>query len=124
MRKGSYSEELVRVVVAMNTKEIDAPTALLEASRRKIYLSKTACKIPKTLPHECEVALLLHNEAAVPVAGLALRGSPATLPQNGNCKSLPWDFTTKSQEMQALSSRQAWPGSQTLHQWSLRHPEP
>ena len=46
MRKGSYSEELVKVVVAMNTKEIDAPTAMLEASRRKIYLSKTACKIP------------------------------------------------------------------------------
>ena len=25
-------------------------------------------------PHECEVALLLHNGAAMPVAGLALRG--------------------------------------------------
>ena len=36
MRKGSYSEELVNVA-AMNTKEIDAPTAMLEASRRKEY---------------------------------------------------------------------------------------
>ena len=26
--------------------------------------------------------------------------------------------------MQALSSRQAWSGSQILHQWSLRHPVP
>ena len=34
MRKGSYSEELVRIVVAT--------TAMLEASRRKIDLSKTA----------------------------------------------------------------------------------
>ena len=33
MRKGSYSEELVRIVAAMNTKEIDVPTAMLEASR-------------------------------------------------------------------------------------------
>ena len=49
MRKGSYSEELVRIVVAMNTKEIDAPTAMLEASRRKDYLSKTTCRIPNTL---------------------------------------------------------------------------
>ena len=29
MRKGSYSEELVRIVRAMNSKEIDAPTAIL-----------------------------------------------------------------------------------------------
>ena len=36
MRKGSYSEELVRIVVAMNTKEIEAPTAMLEASRGRI----------------------------------------------------------------------------------------
>ena len=28
----------------------------------------------KFSPHECEVALLLHNVATVPVAGLALRG--------------------------------------------------
>ena len=28
-------------------------------------------------PHECEVALLLHNGAAVPVASLALRGFSA-----------------------------------------------
>ena len=36
MRKGSYSEELVRIVAAMNTKEIDVPTAMLEASRGRI----------------------------------------------------------------------------------------
>ena len=36
MRKGSYSEELVRIIAAMNTKEIDVPTAMLEASRGRI----------------------------------------------------------------------------------------
>ena len=40
MRKGSYSEELVRIVAAMNTKEIDAPTAMLEASSRKEYFNE------------------------------------------------------------------------------------
>ena len=50
MRKGSYSEELVKIVAAMNTKEIDAPTAMFEASRRKEYVSKTACGIPNILP--------------------------------------------------------------------------
>ena len=48
--QGLYSEELVRIVVAMNTKEMDAPTAMFEASRRKEYLSKTACRIPNILP--------------------------------------------------------------------------
>ena len=51
MRKGSYSEELVKIVAAMNTKEIDAPTAMFEASRRKEYLSKRACRIPIFSPH-------------------------------------------------------------------------
>ena len=87
MRKGSYSEELVRIVAAMNTKEIDAPTAMLEASRRKEYLSKTACRIPNTLPTRMRGALLFHNGAAVPVAGLVC----AVLQQ-----SLQWDSTTKS----------------------------
>ena len=35
-----------QVVVVRNTKEIDAPMAMLEASRRKIFLSKTACRMP------------------------------------------------------------------------------
>ena len=59
MRKGSYSEELVgQVVVAMNTKEIDA-------SRWNIYLSKPACKIPNTLLTRCEVTLLYHMGPSV-----------------------------------------------------------
>ena len=85
--QGLLLRRVDQVVVAMNTKGIDAPTAMLEASRRKIYLSKTACKIPNTLPNECEV-LFLHNE----VAG----SSAAWLLQKRICKSLPWDFTTKS----------------------------
>ena len=40
MRKGSYSEELVRLVAAMSMKKFDAPRAMLGASRRKEYLRR------------------------------------------------------------------------------------
>ena len=82
MRKGSYSEELVKIVVGRTP-----PTAMLEASRRRITFRRQHVESRILSPRECEVALFLHNGAAVPVAGLCARFS-ATLPQSRNCKSL------------------------------------
>ena len=44
--------------------------SMFEASRRKDYLSKTACRIRILSPRECEVALFLHNGVGAPVASL------------------------------------------------------
>ena len=45
MRKGSYSEELVRIVVAMNT--VDGFSRRIE---KEDYQSKIACRIPNIFP--------------------------------------------------------------------------
>ena len=85
MRKGS-SGELVRIVAAMNTKEIDVPMAMLEASRGRITFRRQHVK-SRILPRMGS-RFFLHNGAAVPAAGLRCAVF-SNLTQSRNCKSLP-----------------------------------
>ena len=61
MRKGSYSEELIRVLSRRrHVRSVEKEGSPFEDSSRIRILS----------PRECEVALFLHNGAAAPVASL------------------------------------------------------
>ena len=52
MRKGSYSEELVRIVVVMNTKEIDAPKDYLRRQRVESRHNGVAVPVAHREAHE------------------------------------------------------------------------
>ena len=82
MRKGSYSEELVRIVVAMSTAD-----GYARSIKKEDYLSKTACRIPNTLANVRSHSSFTMGPQC-PSQVYAARFS-ATLTQRRNCKSLP-----------------------------------